>query len=211
MKKTFLRSFSVIIGALWIAPIVMSQEAAKYEELPRFHRINDKLYRGAQPRRGGLIRLKELGVKTVINLRGANDNTRSAEREAYAMDLKYFNVPMGRIGRPTDDQVTQVLAIINAAENQPVFVHCNYGRDRTGLVIAVYRLSKEGWTAKEALREANRHGMFWWKFGLRDYIRDYYSRTRSSANSPILPGPTHQLAPRPASDIDIFKGWQGVR
>ena len=186
MKKTITNFFGVMITAIWIAPGMMAQETVKHKELPRFHRINERLYRGAQPRRGGLERLKQLGVKTVINLRGANEDTRSEEQYARALGLNYFSQPIGRIGRPSDAKVERVLAIINAAENQPVFVHCNYGRDRTGLIIAVYRLANDGWTAEEAQREANRHGMFWWKFGLKNYIRDFYSRTRRDVFFPTL-------------------------
>ena len=184
MRKTLLSFFIIIITAIWLAPGMMAQDVVKQKELPRFHRINEKLYRGAQPRRDGLMRLKQLGVKTVINLRGSNEDTRSEEQSARALGLNYFSVPIGRIGRPSDAKVQRVLAIINAEENHPVFVHCNHGRDRTGLIIAIYRLANEGWTADEAQREANRHGMFWWKFGLKDYIRDYYSRTRRDARSP---------------------------
>lgn len=186
MGKTFINLFSVIVAAIWIAPAAMAQDMAKHKELPRFHRINEKLYRGGQPRRGGLMRLRQLGVKTVINLRGSNEDTRAEEQYARDLGLNYFNVPLGRIGRPSDAKVQRALAIINAAENHPVFVHCNYGRDRTGLIIAIYRLANEGWTAEEAQREANRHGMFWWKFGLKNYIRDFYSRTRRDVFPHVL-------------------------
>jgi tyrosine-protein phosphatase SIW14 len=194
MRKTFINLFSVIITAIWIAPQMMAQDVVKHKELPKLHRINEKLYRGAQPRDGGLMRLRKLGVKTVINLRRSNEDIRSEAQHARALGLNYFNVPIGRIGRPADTKVRRVLAILSAPENQPVFVHCNYGRDRTGLIIAIYRLANEGWTAEEAQREANRHGMFWWKFGLKNYIRDYYSRIRRDALSPAaLPAMTHQL------------------
>ncbi len=196
MRKKFINLFSVIITATWIAPGTMAQDEVKHKELPKLHRINEKLYRGAQPRDGGLLRLRELGVKTVINLRGSNDETRSEAQQAQSLGLNYFNVPIGRIGRPTDTKVQRVLAILNAAENQPVFVHCNYGRDRTGLIIAVYRLANEGWSAEEAQREANRHGMFWWKFGLKSFIRNFYSRIRREALSPVaLPATTQSLIP----------------
>jgi tyrosine-protein phosphatase SIW14 len=199
MRKTVINPFIVIMTVIWIAPVMMAQEAVKHKELPRFHRINEKLYRGAQPRRGGLMRLRQLGVKTVINLRGSNEDTRSDEQYARALGLKYFNVPIDRVGRPADAKVQSVLAIVNAAENQPVFVHCNYGRDRTGLIIAVYRLANEGWTAAEAQREANRHGMFWWKFGLKNYIRDYYSRIRKlGLSSTASPATTRQSVLMPA-------------
>lgn len=194
MRKTLIH-FGVVIALIWIAPDVMGQDVVKYKELPRFYRVNEKLYRGAQPRSGGLRRLKQLGVKTVINLRGSNDTTRFEEQEARLLGLNYFNVPMDRIGRPADAKVQRVLAIINTPKNHPVFVHCNHGRDRTGLAIAIYRLTNEGWTAEEAQREADRHGMFWCKFGLKRYIRDYYARIRGNAfQSPRLSYPLRVCA-----------------
>jgi len=200
MRKTSINLFSLIITAIWLPPVMLAQDVVTYKELPRFHRVNEKLYRGARPRTGGLMRLKKLGVKTVVNLRGSNEDIRSEAQHARALGLNYFNVSIGRIGRPTDTKVRQVLAILNAHENQPVFVHCNYGRDRTGLIIAIYRLANEGWTAEQAQREANRHGMFWWKFGLKNYIRDFYSRTRREALSPS----GHERSISPHSRLSEF-------
>lgn len=198
MRKTFIHFVSVVVIAIWIASATLAQEPSEYKELPRFLRINEKLYRGAQPRRGGLMRLKELGVKTVINLRGTNEHTRVEQAEARAMGLKYFNVAIGRFFRPSDAQVKRALAIINATENQPIFVHCNHGRDRTGLIIAIYRLEHDRWTDEEALREARARGMFFWKFGLKDYVRDYYRRMRGSGNSTAALALSQELVvPRP--------------
>ncbi len=79
--------------------------------------------------------------------------------------LRYFNVPTGRLGRPSDERIESVLAIINASENQPVFVHCRRGADRTGTVIAIYRIEHDGWTSERAKAEANHYGMGFWHIG----------------------------------------------
>ncbi|MGH9902136.1 MAG: fused DSP-PTPase phosphatase/NAD kinase-like protein, partial [Pyrinomonadaceae bacterium] len=85
-------------------------------------------------------------------------------------------VPMKRHARPTDEQVERVLAIVNAPENQPAFVYCKRGGDRTGVVVAVYRISQDGWTSATAKAEANRYGMFVTQLEMKDYITQYYCR-----------------------------------
>jgi uncharacterized protein (TIGR01244 family) len=158
--------------------LAVAQENRTYRELPNFHQVNESLYRGAQPRRGGLKKLSELGIKTVINLRGASEDTRGEQVEAEAAGLRYFNIPMSGLGRPTDEQVERALAIIDARENWPVFVHCQRGADRTGVIIAVYRISHERWTEEQAIVEAKRFGMAGIQFSKKGYISDYYKRRR---------------------------------
>jgi protein tyrosine/serine phosphatase len=145
-----------------------------YAELPNFHAVGARLYRGGQPRAGGLQRLAALGVKTVVNLRDDDGRAREEEREARALGLRYFNVPLSRAHRPDPRQISELFALLDAPENQPVFVHCKRGADRTGALMAVYRVSHDGWTAERAVGEAERYGMGFWQRGKKDFIRDYY-------------------------------------
>jgi protein tyrosine/serine phosphatase len=151
-----------------------AQDEARYAELPNFHQVNAQLYRGAQPRAGGISKLAKLGIKTIINLRGEDEKAHAEQKEAEALGLRYFSVPLPGLGRPSDEQVERVLSLINATENQPVFVHCHHGEDRTGTIIAVYRMTHDGWTADQAKAEAKRYGMSWAQVGMKDYISDYY-------------------------------------
>lgn len=153
-----------------------SDAPPKFDGLPNFHQVNENLYRGAQPKSDGIKRLAQMGVKTIVNLREGDAMAQREGAEARAAGLQYFNVPLGRTGRPTDDQVESALAIINSPTNQPVFLHCKLGVDRTGTIIAVYRISHDGWTSERAKAEANRHGMHIWEVGMKNYIQDYYQR-----------------------------------
>src|SRR5262245_11992677 len=159
---------------------IAAQEDRSIEKLPNFHQVNENLYRGAQPQRDGMKKLSELGIKTVINLRGASDDTRKEQADAEASGIRYFNIPMSGLGRPTDGQVERALAIIDARENWPVFVHCQRGADRTGVVIAVYRILRNQWTAEQAIDEAKRFGLAGIQFRKKDYISDYYKRRRDA-------------------------------
>ena len=152
-------------------PAVQKQH---YSELPNFQQVSARLYRGAQPRKGGLQRLAALGVKTVINLRDDDHRAAEEEREASALGLHYFNVPVSRAGRPSSKQIDEIMALIDASENQPVFVHCKRGADRTGAVVAVYRITHEGWTGERALEEAEAFGLGFWQRGKKDFIKDYF-------------------------------------
>ena len=69
--------------------------------LPNFHRVNEHLYRGAQPLDGGMARLAALGIKTVINLRGEDEGVRAEESDARAAGMRYFSVPMAGLSRPS--------------------------------------------------------------------------------------------------------------
>ena len=135
-------------------------------------RVNDSVYRGAQPNGEGIKSLARLGVRTIINLRMTNDIWFAEEAEARAMGITYTNVPMSGIGRPTDEQVAKVLLIIETS-TAPVFVHCQHGADRTGTIIACYRIRHDKWPSKQALQEAKEYGMSPLEIGMKHYVVDF--------------------------------------
>jgi tyrosine-protein phosphatase SIW14 len=182
MKKHF-ASLLITIVALLALNAAAQEIEPRYPELPNFHQVNEKLYRGAQPKAGGLQKLYTLGIKTVINLRDDDAREQNEEREAKAAGLQYFNIPLSNKSAPSDAQIEQVLTRINAPENQPVFVHCNRGADRTGTVIATYRISHDGWTSERAKAEAKQYGMGFWQVGMKDFISDYYKKHKEQGNS----------------------------
>jgi protein tyrosine/serine phosphatase len=170
---------AAFVALVLLAHMGMAQEP-RYAELPNFHKVNEYLYRGAQPRSGGIKKLAELGIKTIVNLRGTCERTRAEESEAMAAGLHYFNIPMPRFARPSDNQVARVMAVIDAQENRPVFIHCKRGSDRTGTMVAIYRILREGWSQDRALAEAKRYGMSWIEFRMRNYIRQIHTKQRPS-------------------------------
>ena len=152
------------------------QQDIKYKDLPNFHQVKGNLFRGGQPKKGGLQRLKQLGVRTIVNLRDDDERAQAEKNEAESLGLRYFNIPLSNFGKPSDSQIDQVLKLIEGQENQPLFVHCARGSDRTGTVIAIYRIMYDGWTSEKAKAEAKQFGLGFWQVEMKDYIHDYYDR-----------------------------------
>ncbi len=149
------------------------EEVLHFAELPNFHRVDTNLYRGGQPGPRGFARLNSVGVRTVLNLRYERPQIAAEGKAAMAAGLRYFSVPMYGLLRPTNQQIADALKIIHDPENWPVFVHCVRGADRTGAVVACYRIEQTKWTAEKAIQEAMALGMLWIEVPKRSYIRDF--------------------------------------
>jgi tyrosine-protein phosphatase SIW14 len=183
MTNRILRlSASVCVSALLVS-LSAAQSELSYKELPNFHKVSATLYRGAQPLDGFAKKLGEIGVKTIVNLRGEDEVSHGEQKEAEAAGLHYFGVAMPGLSAPSDEQVNRVMAIIDNPENQPVFIHCKRGSDRTGTIAAVYRISHDGWNAERAINEAKHFGLSWAEFGMKGYISDYYKQQQLRAKS----------------------------
>lgn len=173
MRRT--RSSCFIVCALLLCASANAARAQNSSEaLPNFARVNERLYRGGQPRKDGFKKLAELGITTVINLRDDDERALLEELDATAAGLRYFNVPFKRRGPPNEAQVDRVLSLIDAHENEKVFLHCHKGQDRTGMVVALYRISRDGWTDEQAISEAERLGMKFWQLRMKRYIAEYF-------------------------------------
>ena len=136
--------------------------------LPNLHKVSDDLYRGVQPTAEGMKQLEKLGVKTVINLRSLH----SDRDEIKDTGLAYEHINMTTLNIE-DKDVIRFLRIVTDGSRTPVFVHCQYGADRTGTMCAIYRIMIQGWTKDKAIEEMTKGGFGFhsiWQ-NLPDYIR----------------------------------------
>ena len=146
--------------------------------VPNFHQVDAQIYRGGQPSDEGWHSLAKLGIKTVVDLRRPNEHSTSAEQQAVkAAGMSYLNVPMNGLFAPTDAIVSKLLRIFDTKSAGPIFVHCRRGADRTGTVVACYRMSHDHWQNERALSEAKSFGMSWVEIGMRRYISRYRPAT----------------------------------
>jgi protein tyrosine/serine phosphatase len=150
------------------------------EGIVNFGKVSDMLYRGAQPDDAGLESLKRLGVKTIINLRMENDCWKDESAKALSHGILYTNVPLRGLGRPTDDQIKTVLGLIDSLPG-PVFIHCQHGCDRTGTLVACYRMKHDQWAVEKAMAEANRYGLSIFERGMKRFIQDFSKLAAASS------------------------------
>lgn len=125
-------------------------------ELPRidnFAKVNDTYFRGAQPVGRDYADLAALGIKTIVDLTSSEDAL-PGEREAVERNgMRYVHIPMSTRRAPTDQEITAFLAVVNGPAGQPVYVHCVGGRHRTGVMTAIYRMTKDGLSGDQAFKE----------------------------------------------------------
>ena len=206
LRRSSLHRLPAAVGALLLlSAFASAQDATDQAGLPRFHQVSERLFRGGQPRAGGIRRLAELGIDTIVNLRGASERSRSDEAEARTLGLNYFNVPLPVWGRPDEARVRRVVEIIAAPESGRVFVHCKDGVDRTGTVVALHRIIHEGWKTDDALVEAERRGMRRIQYWMRDYVEDYGRRLRNSDSEAAgqQPGTDEDLGDRVGAGVRV--------
>ena len=135
--------------------------------LSNFYEVTTNLYRGAQPSAEGMKELRAMGVKTVLNLRSYHSDhglVSSGELKLARLHMKPWHAE--------DEDVVAFLKIASNTNNLPMFVHCQRGADRTGMICAMYRIVFCGWTKEAAIQEMENGGFHFypgWK-NIVEYI-----------------------------------------
>lgn len=170
--------------------------------IDNFGKVDDLYFRGAQPDGRDYSDLAAIGVKTVIDLtrNGREDEKGIVERAG----MNFYRIPLSTSERPSDGAVRQFLSLVNDPANQPVYVHCQGGQHRTGVMTAVYRMTKYGWSEQQAYNEMKEY-KFETFFGhpeLRRFVHDYSAKLTpvqtpqvAAAPLPVAPDPV-----RPGAD-----------
>jgi protein tyrosine/serine phosphatase len=142
--------------------------------LPNFKIVSDHILRGGQPGDDGFKKLAERGVKTIVDLRWVDEHDISHEKRTVEDDgMRFVSVPMKGIGAPSMEQVSRVLSVLEDSDNWPVFIHCRRGSDRTGTVLACYRISHDHWENRKALAEARANGLSSFERAMRSFIEHF--------------------------------------
>ena len=137
----------------------------------RFAQVDARLFRGGQPELADFAQLRDMGIDTVVSFRVDDDERATVE----ALGMKFVHLPVsmkpfgvgGPVSRATIDAFFKV---VDDPASGEVFVHCRHGKDRTGLFVSLYRVTRQGWDVDDAYREARDIGMSWWHFPAKGTI-----------------------------------------
>ncbi len=119
-----------------------------------FGEVTPTLYRGGLVNTAGINALKKLGMNVIVDTH-ANDE--SEEKTVESLGMKYVAIPW-HCPWPHDEVFAKFLKVVHENKGKKIFVHCRLGDDRTGMMVAAYRMAEEGWTADEAMREMQSFG-----------------------------------------------------
>ena len=199
--------FLVIFAALGNAHAADPIADQITDQVDNFHMIEPgKIYRGAHLTDQGVQALAQAGIKTIIDLRGGDqlfgitlepgetpaqiDDERKAAESA---GLQFFNRPMAAINPfegHEEPRIHEVLAMISDPALQPVYFHCEMGKDRTGLIAALYRVFEQACTPESAHAEMKEYGhlpvLFWFDIYFKLRVRND-PRTQSAQSGPSCP------------------------
>jgi protein tyrosine/serine phosphatase len=159
-----LRILSILFASFVLVTVAVASEPApdrpeswaqpvKLDGVPNLHKVSDTLYRSAQPTVQGMKNLKQMGIKTVVNLRTFH----SDRDEIGKTGLGYEHIYM-KAWHPERQDIVRFLKIATDPKRTPILVHCLHGADRTGTMSAIYRIVVQGWSKEMAVREMTEGG-----------------------------------------------------
>ncbi len=177
------------------AQVGQAQELA-LAGVPNFGRVTPNLYRGAQPTGRGFQELQRLGVEMVVNFRDERGKIEAERRTVERLGLRYVSIPWSASHNPTSQQVAEFLELLRANPQSKIFVHCHKGADRTGAMVAAYRIAEQRWTPPQAIQEMRAyHYHHFWLSNLQRYVEDFPRLLATDPKLRTLAPATHATAP----------------
>ena len=137
----------------WASDIAKPAATVAQTSIVNFKQVDPGIFRGGRPGDEGMKELDALGVKTIIDLENEDSAIAAEQATAATLNIKLISYSMDYKTAPDLQEVTTLLADIADVASQPVYVHCKHGEDRTGLIIGLYRVKYDHWTAKAAYSE----------------------------------------------------------
>ena len=171
-----------LVLTLSVAAFAKKHEGTAFSNISisNFGQMDDRFYRGARPKQKDFQALKDLGIRTIIDL---TDNTPEERGYAEAVGLKYVNIAITDKHDPSEAQIAQFLKLVNDPTTGKFYVHCAGGRHRTGVMGAIYRFNNYHWNFDQVYNEmlkfdfytSNGHG------GQKTFVENYARRFQTGS------------------------------
>jgi protein tyrosine/serine phosphatase len=166
-----------LITVLFVAGVSSAQTVSETTvRIKNFGQMDDRFYRGAQPKEKDYKALAELGIKTIIDLR--DDPEEYSKSAVESLGMHYINIPMIAKKYPTPEATATFLKTVNDPATGKFYVHCAGGRHRTGAMGAVYRFQFYNWSFDQVYKEMKQYDFYtsWGHGAFKDFVQDYYSQ-----------------------------------
>jgi protein tyrosine phosphatase (PTP) superfamily phosphohydrolase (DUF442 family) len=164
-------SFAVLSFVIATSITAVAQQSDV--KIKNFGQMDDRFYRGGQPKEEDYKQLAAIGIKTIIDLR--DDPKDYEKREAEAAGMRYVNIPMSDTTYPQSAAINEFLKLADDPSTGKFFVHCAGGRHRTGVIGAVYRFNHYNWNYDQVYAEMKKYDFYtrWGHGEMKKFVQDY--------------------------------------
>lgn len=185
-NRSSLSILFAVVGLILASSVTaFTQELNKTEvskvTIKNFGQMDDRFFRGAQPKQDEYTELAALGIRTVIDLQ--DDPTSYEKQNVEALGMKYINIPMSDKDYPESAKIEQFLKLVNDPSTGKFYVHCAGGRHRTGVMGAVYRFNHYNWNYDQVYAEMKKYDFYtrWGHGDMKKFVQDYATSFQSRA------------------------------
>jgi protein tyrosine phosphatase (PTP) superfamily phosphohydrolase (DUF442 family) len=175
--RNFAGTLVTILGLILVSQSQVALGQSKSDvTIKNFGQMDDRFFRGGQPKEEEYKELAALGIKTVIDL--------TADPKPYekplveSLGMTYINIPLAEKRYPTEEATRMFLKVASDPNTGKFFVHCAGGRHRTGAMGAVYRYAFYNWNFDQVYSEMKKYDFYtsWGHGAFKDFVRDYYTK-----------------------------------
>ena len=158
-RNSFPRVLATLVSIFALAIMASAQTSQQADfsnvKIKNFGQMDERFYRGAQPKEKDYESLKALGINTVIDLQAEPKDY--AKQIVESLGMRYVNIPMIGKKYPTGEAVAAFTKLVDDPNTGKFFVHCAGGRHRTGAMGAVYRFNKYNWNYDHVYAERKKY------------------------------------------------------
>jgi protein tyrosine/serine phosphatase len=179
IRSQYRSGFGAFIALLLLSVVSFAQSTPQQAaissiRIKNFGQMDERFYRGSQPKKEDYKDLAALGIKTIIDLQEKPKDYEKPMVESLGM--RYVNIPMPTKEYPKQEWVDAFLKVVNDPETGKFYVHCAGGRHRTGSMGAVYRFTKYGWTFEQVYAEMKKFDFYtsWGHGDYKKFVENYW-------------------------------------
>lgn len=146
-----MKILTCLVGAILLC--VGCSTAPITHGIPNLAEVEPGVLRGGQPNNKGWAWLHAGGFTNVVEMNDAR-----AQEETVETEFTFHRYPISFYSQVFDAPSVDTICSAVDSITPGTFIHCRRGQDRTGLVVAEYRVWREHWPRDKARAEMLQHG-----------------------------------------------------